>query len=278
MRQIARKVFLEHKYPAVQLGAVAADGILLLVDSPIRSEDVRDWLSQLAQHGNPRYLAVLDQHPDRVLGGRSLDLTTISQDITRAALSEWPDTFKGAAQPIGSEADRLKRITGVSRAVPELIFTQEMLIHLGGREVLFWHRPGPTHGSMWVVVPDAEVLFIGDTVTVSEPPYIGEADIEAWLNALDELRTAALDKYLQVASRDGLVDRDAVSQMARFLRKIPVRLSRMEAARVPMEAAASIARELLADFNVPSSRREMVKLRLEAGLKRQFRRLHPSEE
>ncbi len=193
-------------------------------------------------------------------------------------MSGWPDSFKGGANPIGSEADRIKRITGVSRAVPEISFAEEMLIYLGDRRVILRHHPGPTAGAAWVVLPEDETVFIGDAVTVAEPPYLGEAEIEDWLAQLDDLRSPTYETYRLISSRDGLVDREAVNNMARFLRKIPYRIDRMESRVDPLAAATTIAEELIEDFNVQPSRRSLARLRLEAGLQRLYRRKYPAEE
>lgn len=277
MRTLRGQVYLENAYPAVHLGLVVGDGKALLIDAPLRVEDGREWLGQVATLARPAYLALLDHHPDRVLGARSLNLRRIAHEATRKEISRWPDTYKGSTRPLGAEADRLKRITGVSQAVPEVAFTEEMTLLLGDREVRFLHRPGPTPGAMWVVVPDAQVVFIGDAITVSEPPYLGDADIEAWLATLDDLRGPEWESYHWVASRDGLVDREAANDMARFLRKVPFRLERMGDRQDPAAAAETIARELVEDFKVPAGRRDQALLRLRVGLERLFRHHYPAE-
>lgn len=275
MREIARGVVIEDKYPGITVGAIASDDRSFLVDCPIRVEDAREWLSRLSDFGRPRYLALLDAHPDRVLGARALDVPSIAHDETRLTIAAWPDTFKGAAHPIGAEADRLKRITGVSKAVPEVTFSEELEIYLADRVIELWHRPGPMAGSIWVVVHDSGVAFIGDAVSVSEPPYVGEADIEAWLDSLEDLRS--LKNYKLISSHDGLVKSADVNAMGRFLRKIPVRLARMADRTQPLEAAATVASRLMRGMKVPTTRREQSLFRLEAGLARLYRRTYGAD-
>lgn len=272
MREIVRGVLIEDKYPGVIVGAIASEDGALLVDCPIRVEDAREWLSKLSEYGRPRYLALLDAFPDRVLGARALDLPSIAHDETRLTMATWPDTFKGAAHPIGAEADRLKRITGVTKAVPEVTFSDELEVHLGDRLIELWHRPGPMAGSIWVVFHDAGVAFIGDAVSISEPPYLGEADIDAWLESLDDLR--GLKGYKLISSHDGLIKTAGVNTMGRFLRKVPVRLARMADRGQPLEAAAKQASRLMQGIKVPSARREQALFRLEAGLTRLYRRTY----
>jgi glyoxylase-like metal-dependent hydrolase (beta-lactamase superfamily II) len=127
---------------------------------------------------------------------------------------------------------------------------------------------------MWVMLPDARVAFIGDAVTISEPPYLGEAHLEDWLETLDVMRDAPYEGYKIIGSRDGMVHREDINAMARFLRKVPVRLDRMQEDEKPQEAAAKYAEELLEDFEILKNKRDQAKLRLEAGLKDLFRRQH----
>jgi len=272
MRKYRSGVLVESRYPGVILGAVPSNDGTLLVDMPLRPDDGREWMGQLANTGRPKYLALMDHHPDRALGMRSFDLPIVAQNATLQAMRAWPDAFKGSAKPIGAEADTLKRITGVHKAIPSIAFSDELKLNLGDREVLFLHRPGPTAGSMWVVLPDVEIVFIGDTVTVSEPPYLGNAEIESWLESLEELRKEPFSSYMLISGRDGVVDRDAVNAMARFIRKVPVRLRRLKKKGAPADAAQSAAKGLLKDYKVPNARQDLALLRLQTGLRKLYAR------
>ena len=196
MQKIVPNVYLENKYIGVNLGIVVIGKELLLVDSPLHAEEVNEWFKVVSERGRPKFLVLLDSHPDRVLGSLNLTLPAIAQDQTLQTIREWADTFKGNAHPIGAEADQLKRITGVNNAIPEITFSERMVIHIGVKEIVFLHRPGPRPGSMWMVIPDLSVVFVGDTVTIDEPPYVGVSVLEPWLNSLDELRGSDMKSYV----------------------------------------------------------------------------------
>lgn len=275
MRKLRANVFFETRYPGVTLGAIGSDNGVLLVDAPLRTDDAREWQTQLGSVGRPRYLALLDHHPDRALGARGFDLPVVAQEETLREMRGWPDAFKGNAHPIGAEADRLKRITGIGRAVPELGFSGELKLQLGERRVVLQHRPGPTAGSMWVVLPEAEIAFIGDTVTVAEPPYLGEADLETWMALLDDLRGGDYRSFLLIAGRDGLVEREHINDMARFLRRVLYRIENPRPGRSPAESAAQYANEFMRGLKLLPVRRDLVRLRLQTGLMALFRRALP---
>jgi glyoxylase-like metal-dependent hydrolase (beta-lactamase superfamily II) len=275
MREYLKGIFQEKDLPGVYLGLVQGEGQSLLIDAPLRIDEAKEWVAAAAAAGEPKYLVLLDHNIDRALGARHFDLPCLAHALTSEAMHGWSDTFKGASHPIGAEADGLKRITGIKGATPDVIFDEELLVELPGRPVRLTHRPGPTPGSIWVEVPDKGVAYIGDAVTVVVPPFVGEADLDAWLTTLDRLRVPPYDEFKLLSSRDGLVNREDVNNMARFLRKIPVRIDRMQE-RVDLAAAAEgFALELVEDFKTPKTRFEAAVTRLEAGLLRLYRRQHP---
>ncbi len=280
MLRILKGIYLEKGYPGVYLGVVVGteEREAVLIDAPLRSEEAREWLGQVEEKWQPRFAVLLDAHPDRALGIRHYGLPAVAHADTSAEMVEWPDVYKGGVRPVGGEADSMKRVSGVSESVPEVIFRDQMMIELPGRPIRLLHRPGPTAGAMWVEIPDKETVFIGDAVTVKEPPYVGAADVEAWLHSLDVLRDSPFDEYKVISSRDGLIERDDINDMARFLRKIPVRIERLEERENPDTAARRIASELIEDFKVTKARRDLVLLRLEMGLVRLLRAEEPAEE
>jgi len=278
MRTVASGVFLDSKFPGVGVGAVASHGRLLLIDAPIRVEDAREWISQLGEKGKPRSMVLLDHHPDRVLGARGLDLPILAHDETRQVMNAWPDTFKGGSRPIGAEADRLKRISGVSKAVPDLTFSDEMSLYLEGREIILLHRPGPTSGAIWVVVPDAKVVFIGDAVWLDEPAYLGDADLAAWQKTLQQAARGPYKAFTLVSSRDGVIERKALAQMSAWLARVEQRLRKIKPRPDLTEATANLASALLRSYKIPSTRREHAHLRLQVGLERLYTRWRAEED
>ena len=277
MRKILKGIFLSNDYFGVSLGVVASEEGLLLIDSPIHLEDGQDWLESLRTLGQPRFLALLDYHPDRVIGARGFRIPIIAHDATRIEMSTWSDNYKGVANPIGADVDQLRRVTGIRKAIPEVTFSDKMRIQFGERWIEFWHRPGPTSGTMWVVLPANRVVFVGDTVMVNEPPFIGEADIASWMTSLDELRSSSMKSYKIVTSHDGVIRREHLNRMARFLRKLPRRIERFSRRGDMEEIALKYARELTREFKLSPEREELVQRRLQVGLTRIHARLHPAE-
>ncbi len=119
---------------------------------------------------------------------------------------------------------------------------------------------------MWVLEDTTSVVFVGDAVTVDEPPYLGVSDIELWLDSLDDLRKLERDGYKVISAHGGRVDRDDINNMARFLRKVENRLEKLDKADDRDEAALEFADELIEDFKPAKQRAEIARLRLQTGL------------
>lgn len=275
MRKLWSGVYWEPNYDGVQVGAVVGDEAVALIDCPLRAEEAREWAAQAAELGPVRYLVLLDKHPDRSLGARHLPVAVVGHILTCEAMTGWPDTFRGQNNPIGAAADNLNRAGGVAKAIPEVIFQDKLTIELGGKTLVLQHHPGPTAGAIWALIPDQGIVFIGDAVTTTEPPYLGEADIEAWLEGLDLLRESEFEDWKYISSRDGPIERDDINDMARFIRKVPVRLDRMSEREDPAASAGTFANELMGDFRVTKSREELCHLRLTSGLRALYKRANP---
>ena len=266
MRKIKKKIYTESKFIGVHLGMVITTDGVLLVDCPLKVDETKEWLSIVPEFGTPRYMVLLDAHPDRVLGARIVDIPLVAQERTLETIREWADTFKGGAHPIGAEADRLKRVTGVQRSAPEIVFSTQMEIQLGDIRFNFVHRPGPQAGAAWILLPEEKVAFIGDSVVLDEPPYIVKADLSGWIDSLDELRGPPMSDYTLISSQGGPVKRDDVNATARFLRKALHRLERLSGGDRDDEQLDLCAAELIEDFKPPAPRYDQALLRLKVGL------------
>jgi glyoxylase-like metal-dependent hydrolase (beta-lactamase superfamily II) len=278
MKKILTDVYLENKFSGVQLGLIVTNDGVLLIDSPIRLEEGRAWLSRVAEFGVPTYTVLLDHHPDRVVGARDLGIPIIGHRYTRQHLASKSDSFKGSAHPIGAETDRLKRITGVSRSIPDLTFLQKLKIRMGNSEVEFWHQPGPTRGAMWVVFHKRKVVFIGDTVWENEPPYVGQANLADWLTSLDMLRSADFNSYRFISSRDGLIKREDINSMARLVRKFQVRVERFNETEDPEPVITKATNEIISSYKLSENREETARFRIQTGFEDLYRQLHEVED
>jgi glyoxylase-like metal-dependent hydrolase (beta-lactamase superfamily II) len=157
----------------------------------------------------------------------------------------------------------------------EITFTVNMAINWGESPILLEHHPGPSKGSTWVIVPDRQVAFIGDTVTPGQPPFLANADIEAWLLSLHELQLARFKDFLLISGRNSLATIDDIKDLEHFLKKVARKLEKLSAVKAKTEEAEKLAEELMADFK-PGNKHEaeLFKNRLAVGLVQYYSSRH----
>jgi cyclase len=283
MQQIERGIYYEDAYLGVTLGGLVFSHGTIIIDAPLRSEDARSWRSALLNQrgGANRLLVNLDAHPDRTLGARALDCTIVAQFKTAQVFRNRPTIFKGQSMETGSAWEVYSDAIGMRWAVPDITFSQRMSLHWGGPEIILEHRPGPAAGAMWVVIPDEKVLFVGDAVLVNQPPFLANADIAEWLQALEQL-LANFGEFTIVSGRGGPVAVDTIRTQVLFLKMVEEKLDELVDSKALPEATEKLIPGLLSKFKFPSEQRLTYTQRLRYGLYqyfvRQYRSADPLED
>lgn len=285
MQEIARGIYLETLFPGVTLGAISLAHGLVLVDAPPRPDDARTWRSMLLNLGGgvDRLLVNLDGHYDRTLGARSMECTVVAHEKTGKAYQNRPATFKGQVGETGAEWELISGIGPLRWAPPELTFTHSMTVHWGEEAIHLEYHPGPDSGAIWALIPGARVAFIGDVVIPDQPPFLAEADLDAWMETLELLLSPLYGSYFLVGGRSGLVPQEQVRRQIFYLREVSRLMAQAgELGLTPEAAAEEMIPPLLRLQDIPASRREQYSQRLRWGLcqylRRDRRKLRVDEE
>ncbi len=273
MQQIKNGIYYETTYLGVTLGALVFPYGTILIDAPLRPEDARAWRSSLLnQRGaSNRVLVSLDAHLDRTLGARAMDCSIIAHIKTAQIYRNRPTIFKGQNSDSGSEWEAYNEAIGTRWSSPDITFTDRMVLHWGGPEVALEHHAGPAAGSVWVLIPDEEVIFVGDTITPNQPPFLASAELPEWFESVDLL----LEKYQNftiVSGRGGPVTLDSVRLQRKFLAGVDQRLENLARENAAPEASESIIPDLLRDLDLPEDRHEQYIQRLRSGLYQYYTR------
>ena len=277
MQQIEQGIFYEDTYLGVTLGALAFPHGTIMLDAPLRTDDARSWRSMLInQRGGPnRLLVYMDAHPDRTLGARMLDATILAHKETAEVFDNRPMIFKGYNMETGAVWESFGEAIGLRWTSPDITFSQQMSIHWGSAEVVLMHQPGPSQGSIWVAIPEKQVVFVGDTVLLNQPPFLEDANIEDWLQSLNTLMESYHD-YVIVSGRGGLVERDDLKRQKRILQKIAKRLEGLEKKSAEPESVGKLVKPLVSDYRVDSDLQEQYAKRLYHGLYKYYVRINHS--
>jgi glyoxylase-like metal-dependent hydrolase (beta-lactamase superfamily II) len=267
MKQIERGIYYETGYTGVTLGALVFPQGTILIDAPLRAEEARAWRSALHNMGSSgiRFLVNLDAHLDRTLGARALDTTIVAHQKTAQVFRNRPSIFKGQNTESGEEWEASNDVLGNRWAIPDITFTHRMFFQFGGPQVILEHHPGPALGSIWVLVPDARVVFTGDTILLDQPPFLASADLPAWIESLELLLSTYKDSLL-VSGRGGPVAIEAVRAQLKQLKNILKGLERLAKRNAPPEKTEDLIPSLIEDMDMPPKRREHYVQRLRHGL------------
>jgi uncharacterized sulfatase len=275
MDAIAKNVYIEERFPGVTLGAIVQSRGLIQIDAPPAPEDGRSWRASLMGMGNghERVLINLDSHPDRTLGVRAMDCTVIAHEKTARAFQNRPNTFKAQGDETGANWEAIPGLGSVRWAPPEISFVSQLSLHWSDMPVILESHPGPTEGAIWVVLPEEKVVFVGDAVVKSQPPFLAHADLPAWLEALDHLQDTAFKGYTVISGRGGVVTSQAIRSQAALLKSIHTKIEKLGAKRSSVATVTDkLADSVLKEFKAPAAKQKQYSHRLRFGLRNYYAR------
>ena len=267
MHQIAPGIYIEDAFAGVTLGALILPHGTIMVDAPLRAEDARTWRSTLTNLsiGSNRMLINLDAHLDRTLGSRALDSTIVAHQTTAQVFRNRPSVFKGHSADSGAEWEVSNDMFGTRWAVPDITFSDRLFFQWGGPKVILEHHPGPTRGSIWVLIPSAKVIFVGDTILNDQPPFLASADLPAWIESLELLKSTYQD-YTIISGRGGIKGKNGIRSQIKILNQILRGLDSLSKKNAPPEMTEGMISELISDMSLPANRRKHYIQRLRHGL------------
>lgn len=267
MHQIEPGILYEDSYFGVTLGALISPSGIIMIDAPLRGDEARAWRTTLINQrgGANRVLVCLDAHPDRTLGARALESTIIAHQKTALVYRNRPTIFKGQSPESGADWETSTDAIGIRWASPDITFTEQMTLHWGNAEVVLEHHPGPMPGSLWVSVPESKVVFIGDAVSVNQPPFLAFADLEAWIGSLEHL-ARNYKNYFIVSGRGGPITVKNVRAQIRFLKAVLDGFEKLKKKDAAPEETENLVNPLLKTLILDPEMRARYIQRLRYGL------------
>jgi glyoxylase-like metal-dependent hydrolase (beta-lactamase superfamily II) len=215
-------------------------------------------------------LVNLDAHTDRVLGARHLDCPIIAQQNVLKTFESRSAVFKG--QPLGSSAEweNYPEISGTRWALPNITFSDRITLHWSELEINLEHHPGPTAGSVWVVVPSEKIVFIGDTILVDQPPFLAESNLPQWIETISELRSPRYRDYSIVSGRGGPISIEYVREQHELLKSLYKRLETLATKSEFPNETEKLIEPFMNKLNFPPALRESYEQRLRYGLEQYY--------
>lgn len=185
-------VFTSGLYAQVTASAIVTPEGVVVVDTlpfPSETRQVIDYIERRSPAGI-KYVIYTHYHADHTYGGYLFQNTQIiAHELCRELLMA-----RGEA---GLKLARSQNpgLAGAQLRLPDLVFTGEMSLRLGGKTFVLTHSPGHSPDCLTVYVREDKILFAADTMM--PVPYIVDGDVPAMLKSLQTLKGLALENVVQ---------------------------------------------------------------------------------
>ena len=141
--------------------AIVGDNGFMFIDAMQDEKSMKETVAQLEQMtGKPlRYIVVTHGDLDHVDGIRHVppDITVIAHKNTLEVMK-----FQDSGEPSDWATD-----PELANLFPDIVFSEEMRIDLGGRTAeLYWFGTGHTPSDIFVYLPEDRIVFVGDEAGV----------------------------------------------------------------------------------------------------------------
>lgn len=275
MQKLAKDIFVETKFPGVTVGAVVGPDGVVCIDTPTHPADARAWRQQLElATGKPiQFVINLDHHRDRTLGNQWFEAPVIAHELTYERVRMLPELYRNMPAEAGADSELVGDLSGLRAVPPQITFADRLTLVVGEREVHLVHRPGVTPGAVWVEIPSHGVVFTGDAVTHKAPPFLLDADLDPWLDALAELRRKRTAARFIVPGRGAVTNKDGVKPTEDFLKLARRKAEAFVRSRKPRVELENVARDLLGKAPGPADLRHVYQRRIRAGLEHLYDQL-----
>ena len=211
-------------------GAVALDTFIVAVDPSSTADSAHIFRRGIEEHFKlpTKYLHVTHYHGDHTKG-----------------VGAFRDAVVVGARQLHHQMTRDGR-----PHLPELMFTDKLIIEDGSHLVELFYAGGHTVCSSVAYYPEERVIFLGDLLFADEFPWAGDpsCDPDQWIAFFEE--TLRLDFIHVVPGHGPLCGKEEVKRQLRFLKEL--RVNTLKA--IEMDAGAAAIEMPTIYEDVPESR------------------------
>jgi glyoxylase-like metal-dependent hydrolase (beta-lactamase superfamily II) len=274
MKELAPGILAETNFVGVNVGAISTKKGIIAIDAPSFPRDARSWAMTLhrTNHYAVLFTVLTDYHGDRTLNTRWLNAPAITHQFTAEKLynydKRYPPLLLESLTQRYPERGRELNSSPVER--PVISFDKEFILFKGGKEVVLTAVPGPTPGNIWVYVPEAKLIFVGDTLTIGAHPLLSEANSAQWLASLERLAEMAPTLQAIVPGRGPICGGADIEPVRRYLLQMRETIARHIENGKPAEETAVYIPEFLACFPLNDTPLDWLKRQIKLSLDRVY--------
>lgn len=182
-----------------------------------------------------RWVVVTHWHWDHTFGNAMFpDAVVIGHTECRRVLAERGAVARAEIAGMVTTPEERAELEEVDIRLPDETFTDTTLIDLGNRTVTLRHHGlAHTEGDLAVAVSDASVLFAGDVVEESAPPWFGDGYPIAWPGTLAAM--VAVAPAVVVPGHGDVMDAGRIATQLEEVAAVAAMARAANAARIPVE-------------------------------------------
>ena len=283
MPRLPAHVVIETGCHGHSVAAVIGSHSTLCIDTPILPVEAEAWRRKLLEKSRAiAFIVQMDSSPDRAFAAAHLSSifegqppALLAHQQTTDAMKTLQDSFKnnpllGTLEAFSFNLDPLS----LRWPRPAMAFNRSMTLHWSPSEIVLHHAPSTVPGACWVHLPKEQILFVGDTVSLSLPPWLHDVRFETWLETLASLRRAPFKDSRLFCSHGGWVDSEGVAKFANFLRAAQRKAAAIREKSDPQKDIAQAAQALLEFFTFHADRKDFLLRRLQVSLRVLWERDH----
>lgn len=218
LSRISAHVYVETAHLGSNNSIIVGDGIAL-VDTPHRPSDAIAWRKTADRLGTTRYVVNTDHHPDHTIGNRWMGGEVVShRDTRRRLLHDAPDHDYLARLFARIDPAAVALLDEYRVRVPDILFTDQLDLHLGDIALELTFQPGHTANSLIAYLPADGVVFTGDIVCEAGLPSFQDCRVADWFDAIDKV--ADYDFELLVPGHGEVAGRELLDRYREWGREV----------------------------------------------------------
>lgn len=256
------RVILTDEGPQLcNIGVVAGEAQAVVIDPGFLPADADEVMSPINLWVDRpiTYIVYTHFYPNHILGNQFFEETqTISHHNCLSTLSEDLKTT-----PPGKEIGRWleanphigARWSDLKIRLPDVGFDDELIVDLVGATLdLMYLGGGDTDGSIIAWVSQDRIAYVGDLLFVKGHPYMLDADILQWMDALERIRL--LEPFIVVPGHGDPCSRKELDRALHYLATLRDQINSLLDRGA--ESDEIVARIDLSEFGYPPPKKEKV--------------------
>ncbi|MCB0075967.1 MAG: MBL fold metallo-hydrolase [Anaerolineales bacterium] len=217
MKQVAKNVYYQPTFRGVNLGVVATDEGVVLVDAPMLPMVARAWQEEVEDLGKIEFILNTDHLQEHTMGNYYLPGDIIAHHETRGRMRMTDRAKESYIKFVieNDESGAAEAVANYELRYPNIELFDHLTIHMGGCELSFLALPGHTMNNVGLYLPESKLLFCGDTVMNNYRPYLGLATFDTWLETLQMIDEMEIE--LLVPGHGEPVGKAAIQRMSLYI-------------------------------------------------------------